>query len=634
MTLMDPGKDSLNLHEASSILGVSSSTVRNWVKHEYLRPLEDAGRLAFSPRDIARLKGRIARGSLSRLSSRANKGISNRTFIPDEYLGNSRNRDMIQFLVNSIREWEIPSGRALFLLALNILKGRGIIGNVGLRKMVTFGARHYRNREAALLMKDWYRRLGRFDILDGYDALVCCSIPDEEDLLGLIYQSLLREGAKAHRGSYYTPRSAVEHIAEERLEQGMRVLDPCCGTGRFLLTFSGKAGDPSLLWGFDTDETAVAIARLNLIIRFRDVDFTPRVYAGNSLLRTGNPELTGGFDFIATNPPWGTHDTVSDRNIYREIYPQVRSGESFSYFLARSLELLKKDGRLSFILPESFLSVKIHRDIRKHVMEHAEVEKIIPLGRIFKNVFSPVIRLDLKKRGHGLKDLAGGSGSPGKIHKSVNFNFIVPGSGGSAIMDKVYEVPHVTLKGNARWVLGIVTGNNREYLSGTPGKGMEAIITGKDVERFRIREGRTFIRLCPGRFQQMAPMEKYRAGEKLVYRFISKNLVFAWDGMGRLTLNSANIVIPEIESYPMKAVMALFNSSLYQYIFQKKFRSIKVLRSHIEELPLPLWDRGVIDEIQFLAGCMIQGSDQFSELDRLIMNTFRLTGREMRAILS
>jgi hypothetical protein len=57
----------------------------------------------------------------------------------------------------------------------------------------------------------------------------------------------------------------------------------------------------------------------------------------------------------------------------------------------------------------------------------------------------------------------------------------------------------------------------------------------------------------------------------LIYRFISKYLVFAYDDKQKLTLNSANIVIPKTDDYPIKVIAALFNSSLYQFIFQKKF---------------------------------------------------------------
>jgi len=51
--------------------------------------------------------------------------------------------------------------------------------------------------------------------------------------------------------------------------------------------------------------------------------------------------------------------------------------------------------------------------------------------------------------------------------------------------------------------------------------------------------------------------------KKLIYRFILRNLVFAYDDKKKLTSNIINIVIPNVSLYPIKVIAALFNSSLY-----------------------------------------------------------------------
>jgi len=97
----------------------------------------------------------------------------------------------------------------------------------------------------------------------------------------------------------------------------------------------------------------------------------------------------------------------------------------------------------------------------------------------------------------------------------------------------------------------------------------------------------------------MAPLDRYKANPKLIYKFISKKLVFSLDTEGVFTLNSANIIVPKID-YPIKVIAALFNSKLYQQIFQKKFNSIKVLKSHIQELPLPILEKNEYNFIENL----------------------------------
>ena len=135
-----------------------------------------------------------------------------------------------------------------------------------------------------------------------------------------------------------------------------------------------------------------------------------------------------------------------------------------------------------------------------------------------------------------------------------------------SIFEKVFALNFVTLKDNAEWALGVVTGDNKKFISGSKVKGSEPILTGKDIKRFITKEAENFIVFEPKLFQQVAPEEKYRAKEKLLYKFISKELVMAYDANQTLTLNSANILIPTVPDYPIKTILALFNSTLYQSI--------------------------------------------------------------------
>ena len=161
---------------------------------------------------------------------------------------------------------------------------------------------------------------------------------------------------------------------------------------------------------------------------------------------------------------------------------------------------------------------------------------------------------------------------------------------------------------------------------------MNPFTKGKDIKKFILNKPSSYIQFQPEKFQQVAPEKKYRVKEKLIYKFISKNLIFAYDNYKRLTLNSANILIPEIPDYPIKVIAGLFNSSLYQFLFQKKFSSIKILRSHIEVLPLPLWDKKTFSKIIKLVDEVIQNQNKFQELDNYIINKFSLSEKEKNYI--
>ena len=368
----------------------------------------------------------------------------------------------------------------------------------------------------------------------------------------------------------------------------------------------------------------------------------PNIFCKNFLFGTGINDLFNyrnegikNFDVIATNPPWGVHFSKNETTRLKQIHPEITSNESFSYFLNQNLKLLSKSGIISFILPESVLNVKIHKDIREIILKKTCIKKIIYFNRVFKNVFTPVVRLDLQKN----RDKTGQTTIENenrnrkvyqrKWERNSDFIFnIHTDTMDTKIIDKVYKVGHTDLKNKALWALGIVTGDNRRFLVEEKKLGFEPVYKGKDVEKFALGRSSHYIKFRPEKFQQVAPQERYRADEKLIYRFISKNMIFAYDNCQRLTLNSANIVIPEIPNYPMKVIAAIFNSSLYQMMFQKKFSSIKVLRSHIEEMPLPIWKEEVFSKIVFLTNGVIKKQKSFQELDSYIEGQFEFSKNE------
>ena len=201
------------------------------------------------------------------------------------------------------------------------------------------------------------------------------------------------------------------------------------------------------------------------------------------------------------------------------------------------------------------------------------------------------------------------------------------------IIDKIYTYPYITLKGNAEWALGIVTGDNRKFIRNIKiDDTWEPIYRGKDVRPYFLREPSCYICYDPDRFQQSAPLEKYREKEKLVYRFIAKRLIFACDTSGSLTLNSANLVIPRVPGYAMKIIMALFNSTLYQFIYQKRFFSLKVLRSHLEELPIPLFPEYDMSRLASAVEMVLSHAADPSIIDDIVMHLLSISGSEREYI--
>lgn len=641
------GPVSLDLNKTAEILGISKASIRNWIRHGYLVPIDEQGRL-FACDQVLEIKEAIASGRLERLKKRANKTQAGKSYLPVEYIGEQENRRSIRKLVDYIKTSRINPELAILIFAVKLFREIGDINSSDLREILGFPPAVFKRKNVRRELKDFYLSILEEGIepskiyFEPLEFLFARPAVPIRDFLGVIYQSLIKEGTKARRGSYFTPEDIVDRMVRVNVRPWYKVLDPCCGTGQFLLTFAEYLSDPACIWGLDCDQAAVRIARLNLLLH-SSRDFKPNIYCVNTLSDLDFtrakvlPHFSGEkFDFIATNPPWGAG---LDKRILKKLekeFPEINSGESFSFFLRISLQLLKDKGVLSFVLPESILNVKLHQDIRASILAQGRISTIQRLGRIFSNVLSPAIILELEKNKPLLSSevIIKLSDKEYKI-KQNRFNAdggnvfdILVSPEDEAIINKVYSLEHINLTDNAEWALGIVTGDNKRFLSDEWKEGYEPVYRGSDVCGCILREPSCYIRFTPEKFQQSAPEEKYRSGQKLVYRFISDKLVFAYDDKGRLTLNSANILIPKLHGYPAKTIMALFNSSLYQYIYHKKFNTLKVLRGNLEQLPLPLWPEPVMEHIVKLVDGIIEGKDLTGKLDDYILDRFGLSPEE------
>ena len=641
--IADANKEVLNIESTAELLGISTATVRNWIKCGYLPRYNKNNKCFFYRTDVENIKSKLLTGELERLHKRANKIKAKRTFVPEEHIKTQAHLYKFNHIVNFIQKNNIKITNAIFLLSLNFLRKKKILLKIDIQDILRGKKLLFTNKQVQKEIDSWLLEIRSEGIKPHFSFLLNCELPEQRDILGILYQSLLFEGKKSQNGSYYTPSNIVNDIIKDYVKKDSKVLDPCCGTGQFLLAFSDSVENPLNIYGIDYDKTAVKIARLNILTRFKNKNFVPNIFCKNTLFDIGNDDLFSfydnknirDFDVIATNPPWGVHFSKSEIKRLKSLYPQIASFESFSYFLGKSLDLLHYSGIISFVLPESILNVRTHKDIREIILKTAQIKKIIYLNRIFKNVFTPVIRLDLKKSNKKITQTTihniNKKYKVQQIKWMSNHDFIFDihsNNFDSKIIDKVYETNHITLKNEASWALGIVTGNNKKFITAENKPGFEPIYKGKDIKKFILDKPSSYIQFQSGKFQQVAPEERYRAKEKLIYKFISKNLTFAYDNRKRLTLNSANILIPEIPDYPIKVIAALFNSSLYQFLFQKKFSSIKVLRSHLEDLPLPLWDKKTFSKIINLAEKVIQNQHNFQELDSYIINKFPLSEKE------
>ena len=470
-----------------------------------------------------------------------------------------------------------------------------------------------------------------------------------EDILGLIYISCKNIGNRKATGSYYTPTKVVKKlISKLDIKPTDKILDPCCGTGNFLLQLPSTVPFEKI-YGNDIDCISIKITRLNMALKYDNLSVSSIIeHITEKNYLTDYTESS--FQYIIGNPPWGYDFSEKDRIELRDVY-KTASGkniESYDIFIECALKNLSINGQLAYILPEAVLNVKAHAEIREIITRTNSIKYLEFLGNAFDGVQCPCIILHLMHTGHPLSTIGMTVNNGGIITNISIERNIIPEYFSFITTDEEYQVlekiKHTNsaefLANNADFALGIVTGDNKKYISSEKNEENEIILKGADICKFHINPTNNYIVFNPNNFQQIAPTEMYRAPEKLLYRFISSQLVFAYDNKQTLSLNSCNIVIPKLKNAKIKYILAILNSRVAQFIYKMEFNSVKVLRSHIESIPIPIVSETIQNDIIQLTDTLIERKyleypqTTYDQLDQRIFEIFGLTPQEQDIIKS
>ena len=573
-----------------STLQISKATAYNWKKLNY--------------------------DSKSKLTKRANKTKSAKRIVPNSYISDTD----ANILLSAIIELNKPVESIMYSLVISFLTNKQIIHK---KHVCDF--------------------LDRYRDMDYIDIAVPQQIWDsEEDILGFIYQSLITEGERNVTGQYYTSQEVVKYmLGDKMLADDETFLDPCCGSGAFLLKV--PTNNPANLYGFDINPIAVMLASANLLAKYADKVFTPQIYCIDFLKKDlfvhAPHNIPFRFDNIYTNPPWGA-DKAGE---YGKSYPLIKSKERASMFLVEALNHLNKSGTLYFLLPTSLLKIKTHSDIRKYLLTSTTIHRIDLYDNRFDGVFTDFFSIKLS---NGRAEEQNYRVSNGETQTDIQISKTDYDSANiitdkmnlldESIIFKMESFRHDDLK-HSQWALGIVTGDNKNKVKKEVEPGLEPVYTGKQVMPFTLKEESSYILFAPETFQQCAKTEYFRAPEKLIYRFIAKYPIVAYDDKQCLCLNSANILIPELDGIAVKSVAALLNSTLYHYYYTMKFSDIKVLKGNLQALPFP---KLTVDQDRELSDLVttFQLSDYSEEhqrrLDKVVYSIFGITPKEQVYIYS
>jgi hypothetical protein len=248
-------------------------------------------------------------------------------------------------------------------------------------------------------------------------------------LISNIYEKFLHDGENESQ-AYYTPYSTVELVLSQLMptnimqKENIKILDPSCGSGIFLVTFlkkyfenkSGKISPRQILdfidkslFGIDIDKDAIQITIFSIYITvleffeqpaiqahdFRFPDLLNKNFFVNDYFNLSKDIILklGKFDFIIGNPPWGT---IKESYPYYSKYCRdnslpISDKQIAQAFMYKVNDLMTEDTIVSLVISSKILYNAKANEFRSTFLKMFDIKVVIEMSLERKKTFSKAI---------------------------------------------------------------------------------------------------------------------------------------------------------------------------------------------------------------------------------------------------
>jgi adenine-specific DNA-methyltransferase len=203
------------------------------------------------------------------------------------------------------------------------------------------------------------------------------------DFLGVTYASSISKEHKKVKGQFFTPTQISDFmgsIASKPTSKNISILDPGCGTAILTCSLIEKLVEFEIesieLVAYETDinlfsYTEQSLQNLKNWLKGKNIKFSYTLLTSDFIedMAIALEKHKESFDYIISNPPYFKL-SKDDKRI--KLLQNLVKGQPniYSFFMAVSVNLLKKDGELIFIVPRSFASGQYFNSFRDYFFSH------------------------------------------------------------------------------------------------------------------------------------------------------------------------------------------------------------------------------------------------------------------------
>lgn len=449
--------------------------------------------------------------------------------------------------------------------------------------------------------------------------------------LGIIEEEYLTE-RKRNKSTKKPLVDKLEAYREWLLQ--ITICDPACGSGAFLnqaldflirehryidelkakitgfvLVFEDVENSilEKNLYGVDLNEESVEIAKLSLWLRTarqkRKLNsLNNNIKCGNSLI--DDPAIAGdkafnwekefphvfakgGFDVVIGNPPYVLCQPSNTDSITLDYYKtfQVASYkiDLFHLFFERGIQILRKNGKIGFITPNTYLTNKYIKKLRQFILKNTTINQIVNYSEVvFVDAGVDVCTIILtkeEKEGNNIEifDSLNGTIEPTTVLAQNDWRNDVDFIFNTKNKFTVNFNNCVLINDIGETYFGIQAYDRNSSISNKKiGTNYLPMIDGADIQRYSYAKPMIYFNYVPENIKSGGEWGVYKL-DRIVIRQIGKTPIIGMCPHDVLTSNTIYNLYITNENFNLKYVLSILNSRLIKEFWIANFDDNKAL---------------------------------------------------------